>query len=294
MCTTAASLKKRLSAVGLVVILFSGCGGDTTTSATTTASPAATSPVPPAAETQTNTWVASDPSTALLVRWTESPDGTVTGVVQQAEVTSRDNVESTNLSFDGIRQGDGVTLTVDYGLGSEVTVLGEVSGSQLTLFWPSEAGTLDPVTLQLGSIGDYNNTVAALKATRIGSYGVYVGMCLDMPESDVFYSLPEIPCTEPHDLEIFAIDWLPNSSTASYPGDDAVYSDAFDLCIESFESYVGVPYEESELFLDAFTPTWGSWEQQQDREVICVLFHVDETATSIVKTDQLAGGLRGE
>lgn len=118
---------------------------------------------------------------------------------------------------------------------------------------------------------------------------ISIGDCFNMPEDDVFYEIDPIDCTEEHDLEVFALIDLsvvsPRfSAAAAYPGDDAVYDAAHDACWDEFESYIGVPYEDSVLFMDAFTPTLEGWNEVDDRIVNCVLFEVNDDASAIVKS----------
>jgi hypothetical protein len=118
---------------------------------------------------------------------------------------------------------------------------------------------------------------------------IAVGDCLNTPEEDVFYEIEPIDCTEEHDLEVFALVDLsavgPDFAvSASYPGDDAVYDAAINECWVEFERYVGVPYEESVLFMDAFTPTLEGWEEVDDRIANCVVFEVNASQTDIVKS----------
>jgi hypothetical protein len=119
---------------------------------------------------------------------------------------------------------------------------------------------------------------------------IAVGDCMNIPEDDEFSTIDTIDCTEPHDLEVFAnidlgVASSEYNSLAAYPGEDAVYEAAFNACWDAFEGYVGVPYEDSVLYLDAFTPTFEGWREQDDRIVNCLVFAVDEAAGEIVKSD---------
>lgn len=118
---------------------------------------------------------------------------------------------------------------------------------------------------------------------------IAVGDCLNTPEDDVFYEIDPIDCSEEHDLEVFALVDLSTvgsefSLSAGYPGDDAVYEAALNECWDEFERFVGVPYEDSVLFMDAFTPTLEGWEEVDDRIANCVVFEVDASQTEIVKS----------
>ncbi len=118
---------------------------------------------------------------------------------------------------------------------------------------------------------------------------IAVGDCLNTPEDDVFFEIDPIDCTEPHDLEVFALIDLGSvssefSTAALYPGDDVVYEASIEECWDEFERYVGVPYEDSVLFMDAFTPTLEGWQEVDDRIVNCVLFEVNADQTEIVQS----------
>ena len=118
---------------------------------------------------------------------------------------------------------------------------------------------------------------------------IEVGDCLDMPEDDIFNSVDTIDCTEPHDLEVYAmVDMARTSSDfstiAAYPGDFELYEAALDECLIEFETYVGVDYVDSVLYVDAFTPTIEGWEEFDDREVQCVLLQLNESLTDIIKS----------
>lgn len=124
---------------------------------------------------------------------------------------------------------------------------------------------------------------------------IAVGDCMNIPEEDVFSTVDTIDCSEPHDLEVFALVDLSIagsafSSVAAYPGDDPVYETAFDLCWDAFEPYVGVPYEDSALYMDAFTPTLEGWDERGDRIANCVLYEVNADATELI---QSRNSLRG-
>ena len=46
-------------------------------------------------------------------------------------------------------------------------------------------------------------------------------------------------------------------------------------CLERFEKYVGATYEESELAITHLVPSEASWTQINDREVVCVAYHME-------------------
>ena len=78
-----------------------------------------------------------------------------------------------------------------------------------------------------------------------------------------------VPCDGPHDNEAYHAEDLPDGD---YPGDDAVFTSADEICLREFEPFVGLSYEESRLAYFPYTPTQDSWEQGGDREVLCLVY----------------------
>ena len=100
-----------------------------------------------------------------------------------------------------------------------------------------------------------------------------VGVCFD-PISDrddgVLLALRVIDCDEPHLSEVIGTPELDAGPNADWPGQAAVDRESEDLCLATFEDYVGVPFEESRLDASYFTPTEALWPGG-DRLVICVV-----------------------
>lgn len=120
---------------------------------------------------------------------------------------------------------------------------------------------------------------------------IAVGDCFNWPEDDVFFEIDPISCDATHDIEVYAnIDLAgvdPSySTTAIYPGDQTVYQAALSACLDQFEPYVGMSYDASALYIDAFTPTEEGWNEADDRVVNCVLFQVSADASDILPSSQ--------
>lgn len=107
-----------------------------------------------------------------------------------------------------------------------------------------------------------------------------VGDCYDEPDStaEEVESLPARPCAGPHDYEVYASVDVPESD--DYPGDDAVEEQARTECLESFESFVGISSDQSELDFTYLTPTAASWPQG-DREITCLVYADDAVTGSL-------------
>jgi hypothetical protein len=90
-----------------------------------------------------------------------------------------------------------------------------------------------------------------------------VGDCLtEALPGEVIFSLQTLPCSEPHSEEIYAAVTLPEGD---FPGTEAMNAQADELCAAESESFVGLPYEESVLYLTYLTPTREGWVRGRPR-----------------------------
>ena len=97
-------------------------------------------------------------------------------------------------------------------------------------------------------------------------YDLEAGDCLADPLSEG--GEETVPCSKPHSEEIYVTPTLPEGD---FPGQDAIFEQAEELCITEFESFIGLPYEESALDIDISTPSERTW-RVGDRLVICAIF----------------------
>ena len=101
---------------------------------------------------------------------------------------------------------------------------------------------------------------------------VQVGDCFDAQEDAEVRSLPLVPCSEPHDNEIYEVFDLPGEA---WPGPGAVEQDAAEGCLGPFAGFVGVSLAESSLDAFPITPSEESWKDSDDRQVLCVVTDPD-------------------
>ncbi|WP_182112802.1 MULTISPECIES: septum formation family protein [unclassified Actinotalea] len=117
-------------------------------------------------------------------------------------------------------------------------------------------------------------------------FALQVGDCMNSGElAEEVESVPTVPCSEPHDSEIFASTELEDGD---YPGDDAIFDLADEFCLAEFETFIGVPYDESEIYYQPLAPSEMGWNELDDREVLCIA--LDETEGGI--TGSLEGAAR--
>ena len=105
------------------------------------------------------------------------------------------------------------------------------------------------------------------------------GECINTADvsSGEITEIPTLDCSEEHDAQIFHVFDIDDGD---YPGDDAVQTAADEGCLGQFETFVGTGYEESALDYAYITPTQETWDQADDREVLCVLYAMDGSTTT--------------
>lgn len=111
-------------------------------------------------------------------------------------------------------------------------------------------------------------------AGAVDAFAMQVGDCFDDAYigSDEISHVPGVPCSDPHDNEVYALFDIPADA---FPGQEEVDRLADEGCFERFEAAIGTSYEESVLVYTTMTPTQASWAQISDRQVICVAFHME-------------------
>lgn len=126
---------------------------------------------------------------------------------------------------------------------------------------------------------------APAETVEVDVYKLRVGDCFtesEDTEEEIIYTVPVVPCSEPHSDEVFALVNLPDGD---FPGQDAVYSQAEELCIAEFESFVGLSYRESVLDIWVIAPVEEGWVAG-DREVVCNIYDPDGNVSGTLRGAQ--------
>ncbi len=121
--------------------------------------------------------------------------------------------------------------------------------------------------------------------TEPGTENVFdlkVGDCLPGLLSEEMFDAQVVPCTEPHRYEVYSNQELAyDGSFIETKVDDDVYS----RCEAAFESYVGLSFEESRLYVSVIRPTMESWATG-DRAFSCLVTNEDE---NLMRTGSVKG-----
>ena len=113
-------------------------------------------------------------------------------------------------------------------------------------------------------------------AEEVDVFALEVGDCLtDYRATEGVVSVPTVPCSEPHSEEIYAVVTLPEGD---FPGDEAIVTQAEDVCVGEFEGFVGLPYAESVLEFNYAWPLEEGWDAGE-RGVVCSVSDPDGDTT---------------
>jgi hypothetical protein len=106
-----------------------------------------------------------------------------------------------------------------------------------------------------------------------------VGECIVTDElgTEGITEIPTVDCSEPHDAQVVGKFDLEDGD---FPGDDAIGTAAEEGCIPEFESFVGVAATESSLEISFIHPTEETWNQADDREVLCFAVSAEDATES--------------
>ncbi|MCC3298299.1 septum formation family protein [Arthrobacter caoxuetaonis] len=125
-----------------------------------------------------------------------------------------------------------------------------------------------------------------VSAATVDAVDLKVGDCMaEDPDAEEVDAVDVLPCTQPHDSEVYA---AMDMEAGPYPGDEAVDAMAQDFCLAEFQPYIGTDYSVSALDIGYLTPTPTSWTLGNDREILCSAYRVDgEKLSTTVKNSNV-------
>ncbi len=109
-------------------------------------------------------------------------------------------------------------------------------------------------------------------AGLLGVGGLVVDACYDFVVDVTYVSFTEMPCDQPHLVQMFASEVLPDADTARYPGDNAIDTAGATICGGYFSQLAPTPSEDLDYFW--ITPDSETWPLG-DRIVQCHLVGLD-------------------
>lgn len=119
--------------------------------------------------------------------------------------------------------------------------------------------------------GDANRdeeTGQVTESSNVGVFSVKLGDCMLDTGTGMLTDANVLPCTDPHDQEVYYEITMPDGEFSDTDIDAATQE-----CVgDAYTSFVGVAYDDSALNVTTLVPTKDSWEQNNDRVIQCIIF----------------------
>lgn len=112
---------------------------------------------------------------------------------------------------------------------------------------------------------------------ELSAFSVQVGDCLGGEAIGEVSSFDGVPCDQPHDSEVFLTF---DVADGDFPSDAVLNERAQTDCLAAFEPFVGLSFEESIYGISWLVPTVQTWDQADDREIVCLINNFDGTKKS--------------
>ncbi|MDG4832938.1 septum formation family protein [Solwaraspora sp. WMMD1047] len=140
-----------------------------------------------------------------------------------------------------------------------------VTGLVFSGLWAAGIAVLIVVALADGATR--NDAGEITEGGSVSSFDLATGDCLNgLKESASITSLPAVPCSQPHEGEVFGTFTVTGDS---FPGNTAISSQAEEGCTDRLAQYAPAAADDDSLELFFLHPTSESWAQG-DREVVCI------------------------
>jgi hypothetical protein len=147
------------------------------------------------------------------------------------------------------------------------------------------------LVVTLGACGDDSGPDRDESTNEISEAGdadvfeIAVGDCLPDPNAATgeVQEVPVVPCDEPHASEVYFSHIIEGDELPDATAMEAIVNEQ---CMGNFESFIGLPFDQSALQVTWLQPTDGSWDAG-DRELLCI---VSDPAGGV--TGSLSGAAR--
>lgn len=113
---------------------------------------------------------------------------------------------------------------------------------------------------------------SAVGSGEFGTFRVELGDCLNGASAGPIDSVAVVPCSTPHEAEVYRVFALPEGS---FPGHMSIRRSATSGCEEAFVTFVDHDAETSIYDIRSLVPSQERWDEHDDREILCLVEHYD-------------------
>ena len=112
---------------------------------------------------------------------------------------------------------------------------------------------------------------------EVSANSLEVGDCTNDDFTGAVGEVDTVDCADSHTAEVFAVFDVDGDD---FPGTADIQAQAAEGCNgDRFSGYVGTPYEESEIYTTFLVPTEETWNEADDRTIICLAVTQDGSAS---------------
>jgi hypothetical protein len=141
-----------------------------------------------------------------------------------------------------------------------------------------------PVVILLAACGGgglkRDESGVVVSGGTVSAFEVQVGDCSNAELKEETVDIAVVPCIEPHSHEAYFTAEHPDGP---YPGATALEVFAEQQCVGAFADYVGIEVAESRFYFTYLYPSVSTWNDKQDRQVVCFVVSRDELVTGSLK-----------
>ena len=150
----------------------------------------------------------------------------------------------------------------------------------------TRALTVATITLAAVSLSGCSILTGLLGSSNDDPFSLSLGDCIDGADSvddGTVEATPTVDCATPHDQEVYLVQ---DVDLDEFPGDDAMADQGSQMCIDAYEDFVGIAYEDSVLNYLVLFPTEETFAIG-DREIVCTISQYDEAGQMVKVTGTL-------
>lgn len=153
-----------------------------------------------------------------------------------------------------------------------------LAGIILSAMWT--VGIILAIILAITTAPKRDNGGAVTQGGDISATALRVGDCINnLRDSNNVQSLPGVPCSQPHEGEVFAVFDLP---AGDYPGGAAVEDQVAKECNDRIAAYSPGAAQDPDVGLFSVYPLEKNWNSG-DRQVVCIATAKSGATTGSIK-----------
>jgi hypothetical protein len=180
-----------------------------------------------------------------------------------------------NETDDGDRSAASATTAAKVGGTDPKATAASTTAAPTTTAAATTTSTAGPTTTAAGATttaAGAPTTAATPVSSPVSVFSLQAGNCIDNADltTGLVTTVTKVACDQPHTHEVYLkATYTPTNTPYNA---EQVTNFANKSCTDGFAAYVGIPYDKSKYYFLHLAPSAESWNQNNDRDVMCLLF----------------------